>query len=213
MRENDIRSMYDQIKKQYDAINWDSLGKAELYTFDLPEKNFEWCYSAKSFETRLNEIIHSKEIRAIYVSATNYQSPLRVKENFVNYYVGSEILIEFDDVLVDLLIHAQGLYQWRCFCNEQAKIMGPQLDFIKDGDNEFCKISTVYDAFRLEYLNSKITAVNVDATSYWPWAARGFDKSKSGKNIELPENLHLELSNGNTLSFLGWDDDFVITIN
>lgn len=212
MSEDDVRSMYDQIQKQYEPIDWDSLGKSELYTFDLTEKEFEWCYSAKDFEIAFGDITRNKEIRAVYVSATNYQGPLRVKKNFVNYYVGSEILIESDEVLVDLLIHAQGLYQWRYFDKKDVGIVGPRLDFIEDGDEEFCKIGNVYNAFELEYLNSKIEAVGVDVTTYWPWAARGFDKSKLGDPIELPENLHLRLSNGNTLSFLGWDDDFVIKI-
>ncbi len=212
MSEDDVRSMYDQIKKQYEPIDWDSLGKSELYTFDLPEKEFEWCYSAKDFEIAFGDITRNKEIRAVYVSATNYQGPLRVKENFVNYYVGSEIFIEFDDVLIDLLIHAQGLYKWRYFDKKDVGIVGPRLDFIQDGDEEFCKIGNVYNAFELEYLNSKIEAVSVDVTTYWPWEARGFDKSKLGDPIELPENLHLQLANGNILSFLGWDDDFVIKI-
>jgi hypothetical protein len=212
MSEDDLRSMYDQIKKQYDSIDWNSLGKSELYTFNLSEKEFEWCYSAKAFEIAFEDITRNKEIRAVYVSATNYQCPLRVKENFVNYYVGSEILIELDDILIDLLIHAQGLYRWRYFDKKSVEIIGPRLDFIEDGDEEFCKIANVYNAFELEYLNSKIKAVSVDITTYWPWAARGFDESKLGDPIELPENLHLELENGNRLSFLGWDDDFVIKI-
>ena len=64
----------------------------------------------------------------------------------------------------------------------------------------------------LAYLNSKVEAVSVDITTYWPWSARGFDESKLGDHIELPENLHLELENGNRFSFLGFDDDFVIKI-
>ena len=212
MSEDDVRSMYDQLKKQYDSIDWDSLGKSELYTFNLPEKKFEWCYSAKAFEVTFGDLTCNKEIRAIYVSALNYSGPLRVKENFVNYYLGSEILIEFDDVLIDLLIHAHGLYQWRTFSKESIEIMGPRLDFIEDRHEEFCKIANVYNAFELEYLNSKIDAVRVDSTTYRSWAAHDFDKSKVGDPVELPENLHIELENGNRLSFLGWDDDFVIKI-
>ena len=212
MSEDDVRSMYNQIKKQYDSIDWNSLGKTELFTFDLPEKEFEWCYSAKDFEINFGEIAHNKEIRSIYVSAVNYQGPLSVKENFVNYYLGSEIIIEFDDVLVYMLIHALGLYQWRCFNKKDVGIVGPHIDFIEDRDEEFCKIGNVYNAFELEYLNSKVEAVSVDVTTYWPWDACNFDESKLGDPIELPENLHLQLANGNTLSFLGWDDDFVIKI-
>lgn len=212
MSEDDVRSMYDQINKQYSSIAWDSLGKAELYTFELPEREFEWCYSARAFGAAFGDIVRNKMIRALYVSATNYQSPLRIRENFVNYYVGSEVVIEFDDALVDLLIHAQGLYQWRFFDKNEVCILGPRLGFVENGDEEFCRIANVYNAFDLEYLNSKIKSVSVEATNYWPWSARGFDKSKLGEPIELPENLHIELENGNRLSFLGWDDDFVIKI-
>ena len=212
MSENEVRSMYEQIKSQYDAIDWDNIGKSEIYTFNFPDTEFEWCYSAKGFEAALSSVSKGKEICAIYVSAMNYSDPLRVKTNFVNYYHGSEVIVELNDFVIDLLIHAHGLYQWRRFDKKDVDLVGPQLKFIDDGDEEFCKLGNVYDAFELEYLNSKVSTVKVDATSYWPWAARGFDKSKLGDPIDIPENLHFNLANGNTLSFLGWDDDFVIKI-
>ena len=211
--ENELRSLYEQIKSQYDAVNWNNIGKSEIYTFKTPDTEFEWCYSAKSFESAIGSISNGKEIRSIYVSAMNYRDPLRVKRNFVNYYLGSEVIVEFDDYVVDLLVHAQGLYQWRIFDKKDIEIVGPKTKFIDDGDEEFCKIGNVYEAFELEYLNSRIESVKVDKTTYWPWAARGFDKSKLEDPIELPENLHFNLANGNTLSFLGWDDDFVIKIS
>ena len=212
MNEDEVRSMYNQIKKQYEAIAWNVLGKSELYTFDFSEKEYQWCYSAKRFEALFAEIAFNQEIRAIYVSAANYRDPLKVEENFVNYYIGSEIVIELDDIIIDLLIYAQGLYQWRCFDKKDVAIIGPRLDFIEDGDEEFCKIEDVYHAFEFEYLNSRIKAVSVEKTSYIPWCPHGFDKSKLDDPIELPENLIFELENGNRLSFLGWDDDFVIKI-
>lgn len=213
MSEDDLRSVYDQIKKQYDDIDWNSNGKLDLYTFNLIKKEFEWCYSAKNLEADLNNLCLSKEIRAIYVSAMNYREPLTVRKNFVNYYVGSEIIIEFDDIILDLLIHAQGLYQWRYFEKKDIEIIGPKVKLISNGDMEFCNIHNVYNAFNFEYLNSAINSICVDITDCYPWEANSFDESKLSDSIELPENLHFNLVNGNTLSLLGWDDDFVIKID
>lgn len=212
MAEDEVRDMYTQIKTQYEAIDWPSLGKSYLYDFDLPQKEFEWCYSAKAFQTILNEICDGKRIEAIYVSATNYASPLRVSENYVNYYIGSEVFIQLEGTLLNLLILASGLFKWRLFNDREITVTGPRLDFIRNGDQEFCKIDDVYRAFKLEYHNAKIENVTVHDTDCWPWDANGFDESKLGDPIELPEEVFFHLENGNTLSFVGWDDDFAIGI-
>ena len=212
MNEDDVRSMRSQIESEYAKMDWQSLGKSELYTFNLPSKDFEWCYSAKAFNNALNEICMGKKIESIYVSATNYADPLRVEENFVNYFIGSEIFIKLEGVLLNLLIFACGLFKWRVFDNSEVSISGPRLDFIQDGDNEFCNIHDVYNAFKLDYLNSKIEKITIQDTDYWPWDANGFDESQLGDPIELPEAIFFKLENGNTLSFVGWDDDFVIRI-
>lgn len=213
MNEDDVRSMRSQIESEYAKMDWQSLGKSELYTFNLPSKDFEWCYSAKAFNNALNEICMGKKIESIYVSATNYADPLRVKENYVNYYIGSEIFIQLEGVLLNLLIFACGLFKWRVFDNREVSISGSRLDFIQDGDNEYCNIYDVYNAFKLDYLNSKIEEITIQDTDCWPWDARGFDESQLGDPIELPEEIFFKLENGNTLSFVGWDDDFAIRIN
>lgn len=212
MSEEDVRSMRAQIESEYAKMDWQSLGKSELYNFDLPPKDFEWCYSAKAFHNALNELCRGKQIKSIYVSATNYANPLSVSENCVNYYVGSEIFIQLDGVLLNLLIFAGGLFKWRVFDNSEVSVAGPRLDFIQDGDVEFCEIQDVYKAFSLEYRNTRIEQVIVRDTDSWPWDANGFDESQLGDPIELPEEVFLKLENGNTLSFVGWDDDFAIRI-
>ena len=208
---DDVLSLQAQIKEQFSKIDWDSLGQTPLYTFDFPDKEFEWCYSAKAFCKSLNNLCLGKSIKTIYVSATNYADPLRVEENYVNYYVGSELIIQFDDILLDLLIFAGGLFKWRWFDSNEYTMSGPTLKFIDDGDEEFCDIGNVYGAFKADY-TTKISAISVNDTEYWPWSAKGFDKSKLGDPIELPETILFELSNNYTLSLHGWDDDFAIKL-
>lgn len=208
---NDVISMRNQIKEQFSKIDWDSLGKTPLYTFDFSDKDFEWCYSAKAFFESLNKLCLGKSIKTIYVSATNYADPLHVEENYVNYYVGSELIIQFEDILLDLLIFAEGLFKWRVFDKSEYTSNGPILKFIEDGDEEFCDIGNVYGAFKADY-TAVINEVQVDKTDCWPWEANGFDESKLGNPIELPETILFRLSNNYTLALHGWDDDFAIKL-
>lgn len=204
-----VISMRDQIEEQFSKIDWDSLGKTPLYTFEFPDRDFEWCYSAKAFCESLNKLCLGKSIKAIYVSAANYADPLRVDENYVNYYVGSELIIEFEDTLLDLLIFAEGLFRWRVFDKSEYTSTGPNLKFIEDGDEEFCAIGNVYGAFRADY-TAVINKISVNKTDCWPWDAKGFDESKLGSPVELPEAIHLHLDNGCILSLRGLMDDFAI---
>ena len=206
---DNVISMRDQIEEQFSKIDWGSLGKTPLYTFEFPDRDFEWCYSAKDLCESLNKLCLGKSIKALYVSATNYADPLRVEENYVNYYHGSELIIELEDTLLDLLIFAEGLFRWRVFDKSEYTSTGPNLKFIDDGDEEFCALGNVYGAFKADYTAS-IDKIVVEDTEYWPWRANGFDESKLGNPIELPQTILFELSNNYILSLHGWDDDFAI---
>lgn len=209
---DDIIFLLSQLKSQFAAIDWPSLGKTELYAFDFPKTEFEWCYSANSFCKKLNELCVGHSINRIFISAVNYADPLRIDENLVNYYLGSEVIIEFDEFLIDLLILAEGLFRWRVFKNSEYLVCGPTNKFIEDGDKEFCDIGNVYGMFSTEYANNRIVDVEIDSTDCWAWDAKGFDKKTLSDPIELPKTVFFRLSNGYILSFEGLMDDFLIRL-
>lgn len=208
---DDIVSMQNQIKDQFAKIDWESLGKTPLYTFEFPEKNFEWCYSAKELCNSLSNLCVGKRIKAIYVGATNYAEPLAVRENYVNYHLGTEVIIQLDTLLLDLLIRAEGLLEWRVFENSEYSLVGPTLKFIENGHKEYSNIGDVYGAFKNDYTDT-ISKVSVFETDRWPWSPEGFDKSKLGDPVELPGTLAFYLSNNYGLFFWGLDDDFAIKL-
>lgn len=210
---DDVISMQLQLKEEYAKIDWDPLGKAPIYTLDCPDKKFTWCYSAKDFCKSLKDLCVGNRIKTLYVSATNYAEPLRVEENFVNYYVGGELLIEMENCLLDLLIFASGLFKWRMFQKSEYTFSGPTLKLIDNGDEEFCALGNVYDMFTADYANIPITNVSVQATDDWPWDDDDFDESALGDPIELPEIIFIHLENNYTLSLHGWDDDFAIILS
>lgn len=210
---SEIISMQEQIKNEYFKIEWEKLGCVNLYTFSTSNKETEWCYSANEFVKELKQVCLNKEIRKIYVSAENYRDPLSVNENSVNYYTGDCVIIQFDDCLLKFGIAAYGLFHWCWYKSSEFTVSNPKYKQIEDGDDEFCDVGNAYGAFKYSYTNSKITDITVKTTDMWPWKASGFDESKLGNPIELPERLHLVLNNGVVVSLIGCDDDFVIEVN
>ena len=214
MNENEIRLMRYQLERQYKDIDWNSLGKCELYTFDFPERDFEWCYSAKALRDSLCKVCLGKQINSLYVSVGNYAGPLTAGENYVYYYLGSGVIVELDDILLHFLIHASGLFQWRVFKKCEYSINGPKIDLASNFDEEFCKIGNAYDCFKLEYRGSRIERISVRDTDSAPFYIGGFDEARAeNPNTELPEGILLGLENGNTLSLFGEEDYFGIDIN
>lgn len=212
IKKDDVVSMMKQLKEEFSKIDWDSLGKTPLYTFDFSDKDFEWCYHAKEFSDSLNKLCTGKSIKKMFVSALNYSDPLRVKENFVNYFCGSELIILFDDFIIDLLIYAQGLFKWRVFDKSEFVINGPAIKFIEDSHKEYCELGNVYTAFTVDYTDTKIKNITIEETEYWPWTPKSFDKTKLGTPVELPDVVNFHLKNGYILSLMGWDDDFCIKL-
>ena len=104
------------------------------------------------------------------------------------------------------LAHACGLFEIRLFDGNQVS-KTRYYDELDDSDHVLCDTGYV---FQLNYTGETVKQVTVEATDCWPWDARGFDESKVGDPIEVPESLIIILNNGNQLTITGWDDDFII---
>jgi hypothetical protein len=208
-----LLSMYDQLTAQFNSFDWREIGKISLYRFSTPDKEFEWCYSARALQQDIESLAVGQQIKSIYVSAANYLDPLHERENYVNYLdTCSQTIIVLDDIMIELWIYGHGLFSWRYFRINEVNIEGPITDFIRNSNKDFCDMGNVHTMFNLEYKGSAIVGVNVDATECLPWSFTTFDKSKIGDPIEIPEQINLIFSNGNILSFRGLDADFVIKI-
>lgn len=97
---------------QFEAFDWDNCGKTEFFRFDVPDKPYEWCYSAKKLETTLNELLIGEKLLAVYVSGANYANPLSISENYVNYYIGSRVYLEFETIHADIHAHARAFLRF-----------------------------------------------------------------------------------------------------
>ncbi len=204
-----VAALRNSLAQQVEDFDWENCGKTEFYRFEVPDKPYEWCYSARQLETRLNRSFVGDRLNALYVSGTNFADPLRIQENFVNYYIGSRVYLEFEKTHADILAHACGLFEIRLFDGSEVR-KTRYYDELDDADHVLCDTGYI---FQLNYAGETIKQVTVEATDCWPWAARGFDESKVGDPIEVPESLIFTLNNGNRLTITGWDDDFIIKMD
>ena len=209
---DNLIALRDSLAAQYARIDWDYLGKANLFTFVFPDEEYQWCYSARVLCESLNQLCKGKKILKIYVSAANYAHPSRISENYLNYDLGSQVILQLEAAVVDLLIYAYGLFAWRYFKAPEYAAHGPTLKHIQDGRSEFCDIGDAYGLFKAEYADVPIEHVAIMATDDWAWTARGFDESKLGEPVELPQEIVFYLSSNRALSFRGLDDDFAIEL-
>lgn len=205
---NEVEDLRDSIVRQMGEFDWDNCGKTELLRFEVPDRSYEWCYSAKELEENLSELFIGDRLEGIYVNGDNIAEPLHVEENLANYYLGPRIYLEFEKRHADILAHAEGLFEIRFF--ERAEVIKRKhFDELEGSDEELCDTGHV---FNNRYSGKTVQGVTVDAIKYWPWSARGFDESKVGDPVELPEQLHFELEDNTVLSILGCDDDYVIEL-
>ena len=201
-----VAALRESVACQFEAFDWDNCGKTEFFRFDVPDKPYEWCYSAKKLETTLNELLIGEKLLAVYVSGANYANPLSISENYVNYYIGSRVYLEFETIHADIHAHAEGLFEIRFFVSNQV-CKTRFYDELEDPDQILCNTG---DIFQLNYEGETIRDITVGATDDWSWDAKGFDKSKVGDSVELPYSLRFEFNCGSWLTLSGGLDDFML---
>ena len=177
---------------------------AEYYRFSMPEKPFEWCYSAKQLEAQLNGMLSGDRLKAIYVTGYDCLNSLTVKENCWDSYE-LPVRLEFDKTFADIRAHAEGLFEIRLF---DSKEVGREHFFGEPKDDDaFCDIR---DVFHPDPAGTVVKQVRVEATDDWMYNAKGFDKSKVSDPVELPAKIRFILDNGYRLTIIGCEDDYLI---
>lgn len=203
-----VAALRQSVAEQIKEFDWQNCGKTEFFMFAVPDKSYEWCYSAKKMEEELNVLFAGDRLETIYVSGMNYADPLRVKENFVNYYVGPRVYLEFHNRHADILAHAGGLFELRWYdAKEVSKTHFYDLLDNENTDEVLCDTSY---PFQLNYAGETVKHIAVKPTNCWPWRAKGFDESKVSDPVEVPDMIKISLGNGTLLTIAGWDDDFMI---
>lgn len=201
-----ISAMKAALEAQMGAFDWEEYGKTEYFRYTLPERPYEWCYSAKELESMLNRLVRGDRLQKILVSGMNYAYPLSVAENYADYYLGTRVYLEFDGGGVDMQVDAPGLVRIRVFDREEVR-KTRYYGELEDPNDILCDTGYVFDN---SYTGQTVTNVVVRDCNYWEYDAIGFDEGRVGVPAELPESIHFGFENSTVLSLYGANDDVVI---
>lgn len=193
---------YDPVLERYEYF------ETEYFSFTVPEIDYEWCYSAKNLENRLRKRLIGDRIKKIFVSCRNYENPLTRGNEFVDYYLGSQVLLETERTYADIQAHAAGLFQIRFFNASEVK-RETFYGIPDDIDDSLCDTGCFFTS---NYTYENIVDINVVSTETPAYCPETFDYSKIGEPAELPEKIEFTLSNETSLTIWGLDDDFIIKI-
>ncbi len=176
---------------------------------DIP---WQWCYSAEELQSILNDICKGQKLERVLVGLYGYLESLRHDTNLLDLsYFGGGAYLVFENVIVDLIIHAEAMIEYRILKPSQV-----QLHETKDypPSDVFSSDAYQYDLknqFKLKYAGCCVTEVIVPKTNVYPFDLSGFDEEKATsaeKRNDLPSGIHFHLDNGVNLCLNGSDIEY-----
>ena len=202
---DDLKNFKDDLQSQIDNFNWEEHGKIEYYEIRLPEHEPETVYSAEELCADLSGFLAGKTLKKIFVSLRGFIDSSQRTENSLDFsYMGGEILLLFDDLAVELYIHAQGMIQYHVYEDIDPNVFVKKRGFAPEdtysNDSYFCDIAPL---LALKYENSRVKTVEVFPTDTWPFSQSWFDEAKAEASGHLPNLIKLSMSNGVRVCFEG----------
>ena len=185
---------------------WDIPDKVHYNTIDTIEGAYEWSCSKNDLEDILQAELSGQILRKVYVNLNGYLEGCSRDANYYDFsYMGGEVLMLFDRCALELLIHVQGMIQYRIVDLQHIRLHPhygtPPEDMV---------LSEIYfhdlsQAFALSYENQVVCDIKVDGTNYCGFIPDRFDEEKAilamYQNL-LPNNVHFKLGNNVTVSLM-----------
>lgn len=186
--------------------------RCEFTIVDAADIPWQWCYSAIELEQTLNDICKGQRLQRILVGLHGYLESLRFDTNLLDLtYFGGGIYLVFDSVIVNMLIHADALIEYRFLQPYQVHFHNK-----KDSppDDLFYRDTYYYDLknqFELVYAGHIVSKIQITKTNIYPFDLKDFDKDKAAaaeQRNDLPSAVFLQLDNGVQVCLVGSDIEF-----
>lgn len=185
--------------------------KVEYYTITIDSKDeLQWIYSATDFQNILNGAFKGSILKKLFVSLYGYlDSEKRKKDMFDFSYMGGGLLLVFERSVFELIIHAEGMMQYRIIPVYEVKIPKrgiydhPPIDIGLNEDNFYINLGK---KFELNCFEQTIDKISVKATDGHPFLLSGFDESLAEQAMiisDLPAAVELFASNGVVMNLIG----------
>ena len=202
---DDLKNFRDDLQSQIDNFNWKEHGKIEYYEIHLPEHELETVYSAEELCADLSSLLTGKTLKKILVGLYGFIDSSQHTENSLDFsYMGGASLLLFDNLAVELCIHAEGMIQYHVYDDIDpgafVKKTGYAPEDTYSSDTYFYDIAPL---LTLKYENSWVKSVEVFPTDTWPFSQSWFDEAKAEASGHLPNLIKLNMSNGVRVCFQG----------
>ena len=156
--------------------------KSRYYVVQLPEREWQFSYSAKALQQELTDRIAGQAIRSVSVELEGYRKARGwpCADDFT--YLGGRILLLFDRTAIELDIFSEGVIKYRWFSAEEIDVQSV-FDYLPEdmnrSDRYFHEITAIR-ALQRHYSSKTVRAVTVEGTELCGYYPRGFDTALAG---------------------------------
>ena len=182
--------------------------KVEFYTIKIDSlKDLEWVYCATDFQRVLNQALKGQSLKKVFVSLYGYLDSQRRSDRYFDFsYIGGTLLLVTEDAVLELVIHAGGMMEYRllsiCEVNipDCGRIAYPPHDTGCVGDRYYYDLGSDFNIFCLE---RKMEEIVVQKTDAYAFPLDGFDEDRAAeaeKLNELPQSVKINMVNGITIN-------------
>lgn len=155
--------------------------KVEFYTIKIEsQKELSWVYSATEFRDALHKEFNGQKLNRLFVSLYGYLASSKRSDNLLDFsYRGGTLLAVFERSVLELVIHVEGMIQYRILPLHEVKIPKygrtdyPPSDTGFNGD-DYYDLSNEFD---VTFVDTVTKGVEVDKTGVYPFDLEGFDEA------------------------------------
>ena len=173
----------------------------------FPDVKWEYCYSAKRLQMKLNSLLAGQRVMGIYVELFGYLESFHWGRDYIDLsYLGGTTFIVFDKTVLQLAIHVEGMIEYRVFPASELTIQ-EKFDYAPDdmvlSGKYFFNVAN-HDV-TYEYEGTRVTGVVIKRTDDWLFSLSGFDGSLAAvaaKKNDLPSEITI-MTDECKIKFLG----------
>lgn len=188
------------------------------FNISFPDVRSSWCYSAKQLQNELASLLLGQKLLHIFVPAYEYIESMQeygcYKNRILNFsFIGGGVTLVFENTVLDLGVHAEGMLQYRVFKTTDLKyeetVCSEEELKCSYYDSYYFSVTDSPIAFRFE--NKQLVKIRVEGTAYYCFELEGFDcvtAKEAGKAHDLPVQIVLLLSNTTTIKIIGDDMEY-----
>ena len=202
---DDLKKLKAELEIQINNFNWPDNGKIDYYELALPDQKYNTAYSAAVLREELSGIIGRRPLKKLLVDLHGYIDSNRYSANEISFScVGGPALLLFDDIIIDLSIHGEGMIRYRVYENINAESIVKKRGYAPresyNTTDYYYDLSTVLS---LPFEDETINKVEIQPTDTWAFSQSWFDEEKAASSNDLPNLIKFKMSNNVCICFVG----------